>query len=234
MAAYGQFEFEQGLQAGVAIDLGGFAQLARQAFERRVEGESHVPDSAGKDEDDGAEFDPEMAGGEEADHREHHGRQEAEYRDGLHDVERGDQEGLDTLVVGGQVAVADGEGEAENVREEDADDGVEGVQRKCARAERDDGLLFAGASPEHADAYDGVEGGEANDRDADVEKEGPAALKDLAASHGLAFGNNAGEAVPEVHPSLSTPDSSVSSSSPETRAALVKRRRAASKSKSSA
>ena len=128
-----ELELEQALDAGEAVDVGGFAQLARDALQRRVKAEGHVPDGAGEDQDDRAHLDAELAGGEEGDHGEHDRGQEAEDGDRLEDVEDRDHEGLDAAVVGGDVAVADGEEQAEQVGEADADDGVEGVERQLAR-----------------------------------------------------------------------------------------------------
>ncbi len=131
----GQLELEQALQAGEAVDAGGFEQLARDALERRVEAEGEVPDRAGEDEEDSAHLDAELAGGEEGDHGEHDRGQEAEHGDRLQDVEDRDHEELGAAVVGGDVAVADGEEQAEQVGEADADDGVEGVERQRVRVE---------------------------------------------------------------------------------------------------
>ena len=70
---------------------------------------------------------PKWPGGKERDHGQHDGRNKAEHGDRLKDIEHRDHERLYALVVGGEVAVADGEDQAEYVGEEDADDGVERV-----------------------------------------------------------------------------------------------------------
>ena len=141
--------------------LRGFAQLARDALERGVEAEGHVPDLAGEDEQDGAHLDAELARGKQRDHRQHDAGKKAEHRDGLQDVEHGDHEGFDPRVIGGEVAVADGEDEAEQIGDADADDGVEGVERERAGRLRDLRRGYGMAEPVAARQDDAVEGGEA-------------------------------------------------------------------------
>jgi hypothetical protein len=185
----GELQLDEALERRETVDVGRLDEFARDAFERGVEAEGHVPDGAGEEQDDGAELHADVAGGEEADHGEHDGRQEAEHGDRLHDVERSDHKGFDTLVVGGEVAVADGEEQAEDVGEEDANDRVERVLRQGAGVERD-GHLFGGwAGPEHADAHDGVEDGEADGGDADIEEEGPTAFEGLRPGERFAAGD---------------------------------------------
>ena len=82
-------------------------------------------------------LDAQLMAGNEGDHGEDDGGQEAEHGDGLQNVEDGDHPGLDARVVGGDVAVGDGEDQAEQVGDADADDGVEGVERQSADGVRD-------------------------------------------------------------------------------------------------
>ncbi len=184
----GQLELQEALDAGEAVDDGGFDELLGDALEGGVKAKREVPDRTGENKDDRAHLDAELAGGEEGDHGEHDGGEEAEDGDRLEDVEDRDHEQLGAAVVGGDVAVADGEEQAEQVGEADADDGVEGVEGKRAGVEGDDGLGFEAAGPEHADADDGVEDGEADAGDAEVEDEGPGALDRLGAGEDLAAG----------------------------------------------
>jgi len=53
--------------------------------------------------------------GHQGDHREHDGRKKAEDGDGLEDVKDRDHPGLDALVVGSGVSVADGEGQRQEI-----------------------------------------------------------------------------------------------------------------------
>ena len=137
----GHFELPEALPGGVAVDAGGFEHLFGDGFEGGVEAEGEVPDLAGEDEEDDAEFDAELVAGDEGDHGEDDGREEAEDGDGLEDVEGGDHPGFDAGIVGGDVSVGDGEGEAEQVGDADADDGVEGVDGQGAEGvgDGDDG-----------------------------------------------------------------------------------------------
>ncbi len=109
-------------------------KFAGNGLERRVEAEGHVPDLSGEDEDDGTEFQAKLAGGKQGDHGEHDAGQKAEHRDGLEDVQNGDHEGFGALVVGGDVAVGEGESQAEHVSHRHAHQRVEGVNGQGAAA----------------------------------------------------------------------------------------------------
>ena len=110
MVLKGSSNWKNRCQAAEAEDAGRLAQLAGNGLERRVKAEGNVPDLSGEDEHDGAEFEAELASGEESDHGEHYAGKKAEHRDGLEDVQDGDHEGFDALVIGGDVAVGKGEG----------------------------------------------------------------------------------------------------------------------------
>ncbi len=130
----GHFKLPEALPGGVAIDARGFEHFAGNAFERGVEAEGEVPDLAGEDEQDDAHLDAQLMAGNERDHGQHHGRQKAEHRNRLQNVEDRDHPGLDARIVGGDVAVGDGEDQAEKVGDADAHDGVEGIERQGADA----------------------------------------------------------------------------------------------------
>ena len=123
----GKLKLDEALPAGEFVDLRRFAQLAGNALDGGVEAEGHVPDLAGEDEDNRTHLQADLAGRKERDHGEHDAGKKAEHRDRLQDIEARDHEGFHALAVGGDVAVADGEEEAEQVGEADADDGVKGV-----------------------------------------------------------------------------------------------------------
>ena len=194
----GEFQLKETLDAREAVDLGGFAELFGNAAKRGVEGEGHIPDGAGEDEQDSAELDADLAGGKEGDHGEHDPGQEAEDGDGLEDIERGEHEGFKTLAVGGDIAVADRKSQGQEIGEADADNGVKGVERKGARAEGDLDGRGGMAEPVMADADDAIEEGEADDGDEEIEHDGPSALEGLGAGEGFA-GAHGGEAAAEVN-----------------------------------
>ena len=106
-------------------------------LERGVEAEGEIPHLAGEDEQDDAHLDAELMAGNERHHGQHHRRQKTEHGNGLQDVEDGDHPRLDARVVGGDVAVGDGEGQAEHVGDGHAHDGVKGVERQRADGVRD-------------------------------------------------------------------------------------------------
>ena len=128
----GHFELPETLPAGVAIDARRLQHLARNGFERGIEAEGEIPDLAGEDEQDDAHLDAELMAGNERDHGQHHGRQKTEHGNRLQNVENRDHPRLDARVVGGDVAVGDGEGQAEQVGNGHAHDGVKGVDRQGA------------------------------------------------------------------------------------------------------
>ena len=111
----GHFELPETLPGGVAIDSGSLKHLFGHGLEGGIETKGQVPYLAGEDEEDDAEFDAELVAGDEGDHGEDDGREEAEDGDGLEDIEEADHPGLDARVVGGDVAIGDGEGEGEQV-----------------------------------------------------------------------------------------------------------------------
>ncbi len=109
----GHFKLPEALPGGVAVDARGFEHLFGDGFEGGIEAEGQVPDLAGEDEEDDGELDAELVAGDERDHGEDDGRKEAEDGDGLEDVEDGDHPAFDAGIVGGDVAVGDGEDQAE-------------------------------------------------------------------------------------------------------------------------
>ncbi len=106
-----ELELDEALEGRELVDTGGFGEFLWDAFDGGVEGEGHVPDLAGEDQQDGAHFDADLARGKEGDHGEHDAGKEGKHGDGLEDIEGGKHEGLDARVVGGDVAVSYGEDE---------------------------------------------------------------------------------------------------------------------------
>ena len=82
-----KIEFEKTLPRAEAVDDGGFAQVARNGFQGGIETESDVPDLAGEDEDDGAEFDAKLTAGENGNHGQHDSGKKTQNRNGLQNVE---------------------------------------------------------------------------------------------------------------------------------------------------
>ena len=167
----------EALPRGEAVDLRGLAQLARNAADGGVEAEGHVPDLAGEDEQDGAHLDAELTRRQERDHHQHDARQKAEHRNRLQDVQHGDHERFDARMICGVVAIADGEDEAEQIGNADADERVEGVERQGARGLRDLGRGHGMTEPVAAEQDDAIEGREAERGDSQVQHDRPGTLQ---------------------------------------------------------
>jgi hypothetical protein len=60
----GQVQFHETLPAAEAINDGRFPQVTRNRFQRRVKTKSNVPDLSGENQNDGAQFHPQLAAGE--------------------------------------------------------------------------------------------------------------------------------------------------------------------------
>ena len=157
--------------------------------------------------------------GNERDHGQHDGRQKTEHRNRLQNVEDRDHPRLDARVIGSDVSVGDGEGQAEHVGDGHAHDGVEGVERQSANGARNGHHRNRFLEPINAGADDGEENRQGARRDAQIDDEGRAASGDESAC----------ERTLKVHFLSSLGAISSSSASGST-----KRRRAASKSNSSA
>ncbi len=110
-----QFHLNEALPPAEAIDLCRFAHLVRNALERSVKAEGHVPHLAGKDEQDCPRFDPQLPAGKQGHHGQHDARKEAEYGNGLQNVEQRDHEPLSPWVVRRDVAVDEREGKAQHI-----------------------------------------------------------------------------------------------------------------------
>jgi hypothetical protein len=70
----GQLQLEETLDPREAVDSRRFHQFLRDALERGVEAEGHVPYRAREDEDDRSHLNAELPGREQRDHGQHHGR----------------------------------------------------------------------------------------------------------------------------------------------------------------
>jgi hypothetical protein len=101
----GQLELREALIPVEAVDFGGFAHVAGNALQRRIEAEGHVPHLSGEDEQDGSHLDTDLVMRKQRDHGQHHAGQKAEHGNRLQDVEQRNHDALGTHVIGGDVAV---------------------------------------------------------------------------------------------------------------------------------
>ena len=179
-----QFELPKALPCGKAKDIGGFAKLTRQALERCVEAEGHVPYLPGKNQHDGAQLDAQLAPGNQRHHGQHYTGQEAQDGNRLQNIEHRDHEGFCTRVVSGDVTVGHGKDQAQEVGDDDAHHGVKSVERQHLRRGRNGDGGNRVSHPILRDAQDSVKEGEPAGSDAQVEKKRPRALKYQGAGEG--------------------------------------------------
>jgi hypothetical protein len=111
----GQLQLHELLPPAQAIYFGSLQQLARDGFNGGIDAESHVPDLAGEDQQDGAQLEAELPGGKQGHHGDHHAGKKTENGDGLQGIEQGDQDALGAGIVRGHVAVDKGHEQAEEV-----------------------------------------------------------------------------------------------------------------------
>ena len=157
--------------------------------------------------------------GNESDHEEDNRRQEAEHGNGLKNVEDRDHPGLDARIVGRDISVCDGEDQTEQVRQPNSHDGVKGVDRQRADGVRDFNNRRRLAEPVLAGADNCEENGQGACGYGGVNNDGPGASRY----------QRAGKCVLDVH------SPSPAGEIPSSRASgIIKRRRAALKSNSSA
>ncbi len=126
------FQLPKTLPSGISIDARGLKHLPRNGFERGIEAEGKVPDLPGKDQQNDGHLNAKLMPGDERDHGEHHGRQKAQHRNRLQDVQNRNHPWLNARVVSRNVAVADGKCQAERISNGHSHNGVKRVHRKRA------------------------------------------------------------------------------------------------------
>ncbi len=115
-----QFDFDETLKPVEAVNRGRFTHLARNTFQRCIKAEGHVPDLPGKNEQDRAQLDPQLTSREKRGHGQHHARKEAQYWDGLQNVEQRNHEAFGARTVSSDISVADREEQAQHISQRDA------------------------------------------------------------------------------------------------------------------
>src|SRR5271166_2548722 len=168
-----QLELREPLIPVEAVDLGGLAHVARNALQRRVEAEGHVPDLPGENEQDCAHFHADLVMREKRHHREHHARQKAEDRNRLQNVEQRNHDALGLRVIGSNVAVNQREGEREHVRDSDPQQRVSRVHGKFGGIARDLDVRIERAKPCASENEHGVEERKTGSKDDEVGQHRP-------------------------------------------------------------
>src|ERR1039458_7089525 len=153
----GQFNLNEALPPVETIEGCRFPHLARNSFQRCIETEGHVPDLSGKNEQDGPHLDAQLTSGEKRGHSQHHTGKEAQYRNGLQNVEQGNHETFRSRTIGRNVAVGDSEEQAQDIGQRDTQQRVSGIHRKRAEAAADLDMRSEGAEPVVSDLHDAIE-----------------------------------------------------------------------------
>jgi hypothetical protein len=167
----GQVELDKALPSAEAVDDGGFAQFARLGFERGVKAEGDVPDLPGEDQQDGAQLNANLAVRKNSHHGQHHTGQKTEHWDGLQNIQQGNHDDFGAARLCGDITVRQSEEQAEQIRDGDTHEGVEGVQRKDSWILRDLRLRGNGTEPGTADGVYTVDGGKNKKKNRDVDEE---------------------------------------------------------------
>src|SRR5216684_2123950 len=147
-------ELGEALPAAETKDDRGFVELAGNGFQRGIKTESDVPDLAREDEQDGTEFDAELAVRKDRDHGEHDSRQEAEHGDGLENIQQRDHDDFGAPGAGGDVAVGESKNQAQCVGHADSNERVKSVEREDAGILRNLDMGMHGPEPGAADRID--------------------------------------------------------------------------------
>ena len=129
-------------------------------LQRGIEAERHVPHLAGEDQHDRTQLHAQLPGGEQRHHGQHHAGQEAQHRDGLQNIQHGDHHRLHALVVSGDVAVGDGEDQAQHVRHAPCAPASRRRKRAAPRASAKSGRPASPRPPVAHHGEHGVDAGE--------------------------------------------------------------------------
>src|SRR6266481_5008167 len=135
-------------------------QFARDGFQRGIKTEGYIPGLSRENEQDGTEFDPQLAVRKKGDHGEHDAGQKAQHRNRLEDVQQRNHDDFGAAGAGGDVAKCESENEAEHVGDADAHQRVKRVKRKHTGILGNPRLRMGGTKPGTADGIDAKNRGE--------------------------------------------------------------------------
>src|SRR5208282_1079604 len=130
----GQLDLKEALPPVETVDGGRFTHLARNAFQRGVKAEGHVPDLPGKNKQDRAQLNAQLTSRKKSGHGQHHTRKEAQYWNGLQHVKQRNHETFGARTVSGDVSVGDGEEQAQHIGQRDAQQRVSSIDRQVTEA----------------------------------------------------------------------------------------------------
>ena len=147
-----QLHLRKALPPAKTVDRCGFPHLVRNALQRAVKAESHVPYLAGEDEKDGPHLHAELPAGKKRHHGQHHGGKKAEHRDGLQHVQQRNHKAFGARVIGRHIAVHQRETQAQAVSDGDAQQRIPRIGRQRPHAARNLDRWREGAKPGAAHA----------------------------------------------------------------------------------
>src|SRR5260370_13591733 len=104
-----EVQFGEALPAAETVDFRGFVELARDGFQRGIKTEGYIPGLSRENEQDGTEFDPQLAVRKKSDHSEHDAGQKAQHRNGLEDVQQRNHDDFGAAGAGRDQATSESE-----------------------------------------------------------------------------------------------------------------------------
>src|SRR5229473_1659530 len=155
-------------RARVAV-AGGSLEKGTEAGKTEVD----IPGLSRENQQDGTEFDPQLAVRKKGDHGEHDAGQKAQHRNGLEDVQQRNHDDFGAAGAGGDVAKCESENEAERVGDADTHQRVKRVKRKHTGILGNPRLRMGGTKPGTADGIDPKNRGEDEQKNGDIDQESP-------------------------------------------------------------
>ncbi len=128
----GHLKLPETLPCGVAVDARSLNHLARNGFKRGVKAEREVPDLAGENQQDDAHLNSELVAGNERNHGQNDGGKKLRTGIDCRMSRTATIQGSDARIIGGDVAIDNGEGQAKRIGDDHADNGVKRINRQSA------------------------------------------------------------------------------------------------------
>ena len=172
-----QFQLPEALPCREAKDPGGFPELSRQALERGIEAEGHIPHLPGENQQDRAQLNAQLPPRNQRHHGQHHAGQKTQHRNRLQNIQHRDHEAFCARVVSGDVTVSHGEDQAQQVSDADAHHGIKSVQRQHFRRGRNGDRGHRMSHPILRNAQHRIKQAQPASGDTQVEKERPGPLQ---------------------------------------------------------
>ncbi len=193
-----QFQLHQPLQSRKLIDARSLRELSRNALDRGIKTERHIPNLAREDQQNRTHLHANLPRRKQRHHRQHHPRQKTQHRNRLQNIQPGNHQRFNPLVVGRHISIADGKNQTKQIRQPNPHNRIKRIQRQRTRALRDHNLRLCAPKPVLRKVDHPVEAREPNPRDAHIQHKRPGALQHLRARKSLPPGNIT-EALRKLH-----------------------------------